>query len=133
LFFKRGIDIPVYRDSKTKAAKCLEFARQEIQKGRSVVIFPEGGWDNSETKMRKFKHGAFQLSIDTGCSILPITFKNNYDLFSDISDNSGNSKPGSANVVVHKPIPSKGLARKDLVSLRDQTFNVIHKELNREN
>jgi 1-acyl-sn-glycerol-3-phosphate acyltransferase len=132
-FFKRGIDIPVYRDSKAKAAKCLELARREIKRGRSVVIFPEGGWDNSETQMRKFKHGAFQLSIDTGCEILPITFKNNYDLFSDISEISGNSKPGLANVIVHHPITSKGLARKDLVSLRDQTFNVINKELSCEN
>jgi 1-acyl-sn-glycerol-3-phosphate acyltransferase len=25
IFFKRGVDIPVYRDSKTRAHECLEF------------------------------------------------------------------------------------------------------------
>ena len=45
-FFKRGVDIPVYRDSISKAAKCLAIAEEELKKGRSIVIFPEGGWDN---------------------------------------------------------------------------------------
>ena len=58
LFFKRGVDIPVYRNSKTKASECLIIAEKEIKKGRSVVIFPEGGWDNAEKGMRKFKNGA---------------------------------------------------------------------------
>ena len=131
-FFKRGIDIPVYRGSRTKAAKCIALAHQEIKRGRSVVIFPEGGWDNSETQMRKFKNGAFQLAIDTGCPILPVIFKNNYDLFTDLTDFSGNSKPGYANAVVHHPISTDQLSRKDLVTLKDKTFNVIQQELNSE-
>ena len=129
IFFKRGIDIPVYRASRIKAAKSLELAKSEINRGRSIVIFPEGGWDNSETEMRKFKNGAFKLAIDTGCPILPITFKNNYDIFKDLSDLKGNSKPGLADVVIHEPIETRKLARKDLVSLKNQTFKVIHKEL----
>ena len=133
IFFKRGIDIPVYRGRIIKATKCLDLAKIEINNGRSVVIFPEGGWDNAETEMRRFKNGAFQLAIDTGCSILPITFKNNYDIFTDLSDLTGNSKPGLANVVVHEPIETKNLTRKDLVSLKNKTFNIIQQELIREN
>ena len=132
-FFKRGIDIPVFRDSTSKAAKCLIQAKQEIESYRSIVIFPEGGWDVKETKMRRFKNGAFQLAIDSGLPILPLTFKNNYQLFTDYSDLSGNSKPGTAQVVVHQPIETKSLSRKDLVSLKNKTFNIIQQELNREN
>ena len=133
IFFKRGVDIPVYRDSKTRAAECLILAENEINKGRSVVIFPEGGWDNSEKVMRRFKNGAFQLAIDTSCPILPVTFKNNYDLFTDHKDFSGTAKPGTANITVHQPIIVDNLTRKDLVNLREQTFNIINKELNSEN
>jgi 1-acyl-sn-glycerol-3-phosphate acyltransferase len=133
MFFKRGIDIPVYRDSKTRAAECLVLAKNEIKKGRSIIIFPEGGWENSETEMRRFKNGAFQLAIDTNCPILPVTFKNNYDLFKDHKDFSGNTKPGIAKVVVHDLIPVDNLNRKDLVNLREQTFKVINKELKSEN
>ena len=129
LFFKRGVDIPVYRNSKTKASECLIIAEKEIKKGRSVVIFPEGGWDNAEKGMRKFKNGAFQLAIDTQCPILPVTFKNNYDLFTDHKDISGNARPGIAKVVVHNPIAIDNLSRQDLVNLREQTFNIINKVL----
>ena len=132
IFFKRGIDIPVYRDSKTRAAECLVLAEKEIKKGRSIVIFPEGGWENSETEMRRFKNGAFQLAIDTNCPILPLTFKNNYDLFKDHKDFSGNAKPGLAKVVVHDYISVDKLNRKDLVDLKEQTFQVINKELKSE-
>ena len=79
--------------------------------------------------MRKFKNGAFQLAIDTQCPILPVTFKNNYDLFTDHKDISGNARPGIAKVVVHNPIAIDNLNREDLVNLREQTFNIINKEL----
>ena len=129
IFFKRGIDIPVFRGHRIKAAQCIELAKKEIKRGRSIVVFPEGGWDNAETEMRKFKNGAFKLAIETGCAILPITFKNNYDIFTDLTDLKRNSKPGLANVVVHQPIVTKNLEKKDLVSLKNKTFNIIHKEL----
>ena len=83
--------------------------------------------------MRKFKNGAFQLAIDTQCSILPVTFKNNYALFTDHKDISGTAKPGIANITVHNPIIVDKLTRKDLVNLREQTYNIINKELNSEN
>ena len=133
IFFKRGIDIPVYRGSKTKASECLIWAEREIRKGRSVVFFPEGGWDNSEKGMRRFKNGAFKLAIDTQCSILPVTFKNNYDLFTDHKDFSGNSKPGLAKVIVHDSISTDNLTREDLVDLRDKTYEVIKTEIEYEN
>tara|TARA_B110001452_G_scaffold4425_1_gene4106 strand:- start:1110 stop:1847 length:738 start_codon:yes stop_codon:yes gene_type:complete len=133
MFFKRGVDIPVYRDSKTRAAECLILAKKEIKKGRSIVIFPEGGWENSETEMRRFKNGAFQLAIDSNCPILPVTFKNNYDLFKDHKDFSGNTKPGIAKVVVHDYISVDKLNRKDLVNLKEKTFQVINNELKSEN
>ena len=132
IFFKRGVDIPVYRDSIAKAAKCLAQASEVLKKGRSVVIFPEGGWDETPG-MRRFKNGAFQLAIDNNVRILPVTFKNNYSLFTDHTDFSGNAKPGLAKIVMHKPIETKSLTRKELVSLREETFNTIKNELDCEN
>ena len=128
-FFKRGVDIPVYRDSVSKAARCLVQAKVEIENSISIVIFPEGGWDLSETKLRRFKNGAFQLAIDTGVPLLPVTFKNNYELFTDYTDLSGNSKPGTARIVVHEPIETRLYSRKDLLHLKSKTFNIIEKEL----
>ena len=79
--------------------------------------------------MRRFKNGAFQLAIDAKVPVLPITFKNNYSLFTDHKDLSGNAKPGIAKIVIHNPIETTNLSRKELVSLRDHTFNIIKTEL----
>lgn len=128
LFFKRGVDIPVFRESKEDAAKCLIPAGEELLKGRSLVIFPEGTISDHAPKLTNFKRGAFSLSIDTGIPIVPITFYNNWKLFSDHTDMFGPAKPGTSKVKVHKPIYPKDFT--DFVSLQKETFRIIEEELN---
>jgi 1-acyl-sn-glycerol-3-phosphate acyltransferase len=36
-------------------------------------------------------------------------------------------------IIFHKPIPTKGLTDADIKSLKNQTFEVIKNELNRQN
>jgi len=131
LFFKRGIDIPVYRYSIKRAKECIDLSEIALSKGRSVAIFPEGGMVRSK-KLRRFKNGAFSLSVHANKPIIPITFKNNYDLFTDHSDFLGICRPGIANVTIHKPLDPNSFPEKDLISLRNHTYNVIKKELNYE-
>ena len=83
--------------------------------------------------MRRFKNGAFQLAIDNSVSILPVTFKNNYSLFTDHTDFSGNAKPGLAKIVMHKPIRNE-ISYKERISIfEEETFNTIKNELDCEN
>jgi len=128
LFFKRGVDIPVFRGSKEDAAKCLVPAGEELLKGRSLIIFPEGKISDHVPRLADFKRGAFSLAIDTGIPIVPITFYNNWKLFSDHTDMFGPAKPGTSKVKVHKPIDPKDFT--DFVSLQEETFRIIEKELN---
>jgi len=127
LFFKRGVDIPVFRESKEDAAKCLIPAGEELKKGRSLVIFPEGKISDHVPQLAEFKRGAFSLAMDTGVPIVPITFYNNWRLFSDHTDMFGPAKPGVSKVKVHKPLDPKDFT--DFVSLRDETFRIIEQEL----
>jgi 1-acyl-sn-glycerol-3-phosphate acyltransferase len=132
LFFKRGIDIPVYRFSVKRLKECLVLAKTALLEGRSIAIFPEGGWQDRSKKLRRFKNGAFILALETKSAVVPITFKNNFDLFTDHSDFGGFCRPGIARVVVHKPLNPKTYIEKDLISLRNQTYHIIKKELNNE-
>ena len=115
LFFKRGIDIPVYRYSVKRAKECIDLSEIALNQGRSVAIFPEGGMVRSK-KLRRFKNGAFSLAVQTNKPIIPITFKNNFDLFTDHSDFLGICRPGIANVTIHKPIEPSSFPEKDLIS-----------------
>ncbi len=131
LFFKRGIDIPVYRYSVKRAKECIDLSVIALNQGRSVAIFPEGGMVRSK-KLRRFKNGAFSLSVQTKKLIIPITFKNNFDLFTDHSDFLGICSPGKAHVIIHEQINPGSFPEKDLISLRNHTYWVIKNELNNE-
>ena len=110
---------------------CIDLSEIALNKGRSVAIFPEGGMVRAK-KLRRFKNGAFSLSVQTNIPIVPITFRNNFNLFTDHSDFFRICRPGKAYVVIHKPIDPSSFPEKDLISLRNHTYNVIKKELNYE-
>jgi len=123
LFFKRGVDIPVDRKAGIKAIACLKPAEIELKNGRSLVIFSEGKIPNEVPKLARFKRGAFLLAKENEIPIVPITFFNNWKLFSDHTDLFGPAKPGKVFVKVHKPIYPKDF--QDSLSLQRETFRVI--------
>ena len=54
-------------------------ARQVLQGGVSLVVFPEGArtWDG---RLRKFKRGAFQLATELQLPLLPITINGSFEV-----------------------------------------------------
>jgi len=63
--------IRIQRDSKRSGIQFLSRAEEEIRKGSSILIFPEGTRSGG-TAMRPFKEGAFLLARKMGCGIIPI-------------------------------------------------------------
>ena len=68
---KRLGAIPIVRDDLTKAIHSLTLAEDEIRKGTSFLIAPEGT-RTLTGKMGEFKKGLFHLSLNTGVTIIPI-------------------------------------------------------------
>ncbi len=126
LFFKR-MNVLVDRDSKMAAVRALQATSEEIDKGHSVVIFPEGTIPNTTPKMKSFKNGPFKLAIQKQVPIVPVTFLNNYKLLQIGAFFRQNGRPGIARVVVNKTISTKGMNDQDLIPLRQQVFDVIEK------
>lgn len=127
LFFKRGVDIPVFRDTGKKATDCLLPAADELRHNRSLVIFPEGKISDHVPRLAPFKRGAFFIAERSGVPIVPITFYNNWQLFSDHTDFFGPARPGKSLVKVHKPLYPKDFV--DLLSLQKETYRIIDTEL----
>ena len=128
IFFKT-MDIAVDRSSRIRAARSLVRARQYMDKGYNIAIFPEGTIPDNVPVMIPFKDGAFQLAIEKQAPIVPMTFLNNWQLFADPSQPFGYGRPGISRVIIHEPIPTKGLSLEDLVPLREQVFKVIEDAL----
>jgi 1-acyl-sn-glycerol-3-phosphate acyltransferase len=127
--FFRKLDIAVNREKRHSAMRSIVRAKKEIMNGWSIVIYPEGGIPIDAPKMAQFKNGAFKMAIDLGVPILPITLLDNWKLFGTDPVLSARAHPGVSHVIVHEPIPTKGLEKKDLVSLRSKTFEIINKPL----
>lgn len=131
-YFKR-MNIPVFRDNRMKAAKSLIQAAKEVKNGWSIMIFPEGGIpDKDHPKMIPFKHGAFQLAKNLKIPIVPVTFTNNYQLFSDPTEILGRAHPGISRVYIHSHIPVESIEEMSQEALRDHCFEIINEPLIKE-
>ena len=131
-FFKK-LNIPVDRSSSIRSAKAFIQARKEIQKGWSIVVFPEGGIPDESPQLAPFKNGAFQLAKSAQCSILPVTFINNYYLFSDPDYFLLPAMPGLVRVHIHPTISKDEVLINDIEVTKEKTYQLIGSYLPQKN
>jgi 1-acyl-sn-glycerol-3-phosphate acyltransferase len=113
-------------NSKSKHS-VFESAQKRINQGLSICIFPEGKVPDDESiVLDEFKNGAFRLAIDHQLTIVPIAFLDNKKCFS-YTFFSG--RPGLLRVKVLSFIDTNNKTKADLNEIRNQSWNVIHKEL----
>lgn len=125
IFFKK-MDIGVNREKRHSAMRSIIRAKKEISGGWSIVIYPEGKIPFNTPVLNPFKAGAFKMAIEEQVPILPITLIDTWKLFDADPPLTGRARPGVSRVVIHDPIPTKGLEKKDLVNLRQRTFETIN-------
>jgi 1-acyl-sn-glycerol-3-phosphate acyltransferase len=124
-YFK-ALNIPVYRKDKAKAGQALGQAKKAMEAGWSIVIFPEGTIpEENIPQLYPFKNGAFRLAKNLNVPILPLTFTQNFHLFSDPSYLLGPAHPGLAEVYIHPFIPIEEIAELSSEQLSEKCFNII--------
>ena len=110
-YFK-ALNIPVYRKDKSKAGQALVHAQKAMQEGWSIVIFPEGTIpDDNIPQLIPFKNGAFRLAKNLQVPILPLTFTQNFHLFSDPTHILGPAHPGVVEAFIHPFIRAEEVAK----------------------
>jgi len=129
LFFNT-IDVPVNRTSKISAFRAFKKVGENLEKGMSLLIFPEGGIHNDHypPKLMEFKNGPFRLAIEKKVPIMPISIINAWDLIWDDGSKYG-SRPGVCDIYVHKPIFTDNLELKADEALKAQVFDQIQSKL----
>lgn len=126
--FFREMNILVNRESNKSSHRAFMRAAEDIDKGHSVFIFPEGGISSSG-RLRGFKNGAFKLAIEKQVPIIPVTYLNNWRLLQNGGFFKSYGKCGVSRTIVHPPIETKGMTAEDLVSLKTKVHDIILKEL----
>ncbi len=111
----------VDRSNREKALASLEKAREQLVGGTSILFFPEG--TRSKTRdLLPFKKGAFRMAIDLDLPILPVTLRNTGGL---MPARSLETRPGTLEVMIHKPVSVEGLTVEDVPQLMEYCRQVI--------
>jgi 1-acyl-sn-glycerol-3-phosphate acyltransferase len=128
-YFK-GLNIPVDRKDRTKAARSFNDAKKAVQEGWSIMIFPEGTIpDDQNPKMLPFKNGAFKLAKALNIPIVPITFVNNFQLFSEPLDLKGTAHPGTSRIYIHPAIHTTAIEKLSDKELSALCYRIINEPL----
>ena len=127
IFFR---DMNIYVDRKTRTGSYAAFVAvsEKLKSGQSIFMYPEGTIE-ARGNLKPFKNGAFKMAIEHQVPIVPVTFKNNWKLLQNGGFFKSHGRPGLSKIVVHKPVPTRGLTEADLVSLRHSVRETILNEL----
>lgn len=127
--FKR-LNIPVFRNDRIKAARSFIQAKEALNNGWSIVIFPEGTIpDENWPQMIPFKEGAFKLAKSAKVPIVPISFTNNYKLLSDPECVLGPARPGFSHVHIHEFISKEKVNELSTEELMKLSFDIIYEPI----
>lgn len=113
------------RSHPKKSVESMRLAGQRIRDGLSVIIFPEGARSHGP-ELAAFKRGAFQLAVEAGVPVVPVTILNAWQVF---NENTRQARPGRVNVVVGEPIPLDDSGRKQVDALAAMVRAVMEHEL----
>ena len=125
-FFYKRICILVDRSSHKSRKEVYFSAKRRLKNGTSVAIFPEGLVPTEDVILSPFKNGAFSLAIEHQIPIVPATY---YDCKRYFSWTYFKGRPGTIRIKQHKPIYTKGLDKKSLKEIKQQTFTILFNEL----
>lgn len=99
--------ISIDRSNRRLAIESLKEAGRSIQKGASVMIFPEGT-RSLDGNIRPFKKGGFILAIEAGVPIIPVIIHGTYPI---MPKKRLWVKPGHVLLEIQEPVDTTPYAR----------------------
>jgi 1-acyl-sn-glycerol-3-phosphate acyltransferase len=129
IFFET-IDIPVNRDSKMSAFRAFKRAGENLGKGMSLIIFPEGKIDETQYPpvLAAFKNGPFRLAIETKTPIVAVSITDAWQKLWDDGARYG-SRPGICDIYIHKAVSTENLPLDSADELKDTIFDLINSKV----
>ena len=130
--------VAVKRELKKSRSKSMDLMKDNLLKGYSIVLYPEGGWKDDIQKhpydikpnkiLNQFRNGAFRLSIDSKKKIIPISLCNAHEIH---SSNTMLFKTGHVVMKIHEPIDPKNYTFNDegVKELNEKCYSIIYNDL----
>jgi len=123
----RNVIVSVDRSSPANRAKSVQQLKSFLRKGVSVLVFPEGTFNETAKPLKELYDGAFRIAIETGAPIKPVLMLDTHDRLHYKSIFS--FTPGKCRCVFLKEIPVEGLTLEQLPQLKMEFIRVMEDKL----
>jgi 1-acyl-sn-glycerol-3-phosphate acyltransferase len=126
-FIYRNAIVTVDRSSATNRANSVRVLKSLINKGVSVMVFPEGTFNMGTKPLKEFYDGAFRVAIETQTPIKPVLFLDAYRRMP--YESLFLMTPGISRIVYLDEIPVTGYTLKEVGKLKDEVYAIMEKKL----
>lgn len=123
--------LSVDRSSAMSRARSVVELRNQLAKGWSIFIYPEGSRNRTDDLLAPFFDGAFRIAIQTKAPIAVQTIVNMKDISSTAV--SVDLRPGTVRVVWDEPIETEHLTPADIPELKNRVQACMLRHLEPEN
>ena len=106
------------RDNRKAAFESYKLAAKEVERGRSIVVYPEGT-RGRDYHLRPFKKGPFVLAIASQCPVIPTIIHGSREV---MAKGSFRIRRGVIDVHFLDPIETKGLDYDDRADLMKRVW-----------
>lgn len=126
-FIYRNAIVTVDRSSTANRANSVRVLKSLINKGISVLVFPEGTFNMTTQPLKEFYDGVFRVAIETQTPIKPVLFLDAYrrmpyeSLFC--------MTPGRSRIVYLDEIPVAGYTSTNVEKLKQKVYAVMENKL----
>jgi 1-acyl-sn-glycerol-3-phosphate acyltransferase len=126
-FIYKQIVLMVDRSSQHSRGKSMRLMWRALRHECSIVIFPEGTFNETTAPLKEFYDGAFRLAINAQTPLLPILLPDTVTRW----HYSGWWKlwPGRNRVVYLDPVPTDSLKQEDLPALKERVYKLMEAKL----
>jgi 1-acyl-sn-glycerol-3-phosphate acyltransferase len=126
-FIYKQLVIMVNRDSHHSRAMSMRLMGQALKNEGSIVVFPEGTFNETGGPLKSFYDGAFRLAINTQTPLLPIIFPDtvhrwHYSAWWKLW-------PGVNRAVYLDPVDVTGLTPAQLPQLKQNVYSMMENAL----
>ena len=126
-FIYKNAIVTVDRSDASHRAQSVRLLKSIINKGISVLVFPEGTFNETNKPLKHFYDGAFRVAIETGTPVKPVILLDTYDRLHYRSIFS--LTPGKSRAIFLEEVPTVDLTLNDVKYLNEKIYALMEQKL----
>jgi 1-acyl-sn-glycerol-3-phosphate acyltransferase len=127
-FMRQRGTIPVRRGSQGQTPEIMTRMREEIDRGHSILAFPEGT-RTRDGRVGPFHKGVFYIARDLGIPVVPVAVTGMQEV---MRADSWIIRPGrTVTVYCERPVPTAGIPDEEIPALAERVREPIRRRVDR--